>query len=429
MLKDEKLFSIYQSNNNVAKFISYDERGSVRYETHKKPEFPVNVRSFTEHLKSGRFKMNVNDQDTLDKVLNDNIKDGYYSIVNESIDINDGGVSGVLLGDIIEFSPKDTPRCVEKPGVCRLPAELGLILLELIYFPLDELRKFKKTERVEFSIHPLPQGVFNTHVIIWEVEDVGYSPEFTGTMSHPNNFSRFIGDKAYGILIAHLLHNEDYSVPSTNVIGRNVNPFLFGDNTQTYITWMRTAPAEPIPGKLITTRGWSDPFKACTDDVVSVLAQESVNAGFSGAYLTDDLGRIIIDGTAGYGDEYMLGQTKCDLPDFVLTKVKQVAHHLNSILGFTKCEWVLDEDHRLWIVQLHTKSVKSVVSPSTIYPGNPTDWIKYDIREGLEGLRDLLDSFPSKDFGIELSGSVGLTSHFCDVLRQAQVPSRINQGE
>ena len=42
--------------------------------------------------------------------------DGYFTIVNETVDTADGGVSGVVLGDIMEFAPLDTPRGVEKPG-------------------------------------------------------------------------------------------------------------------------------------------------------------------------------------------------------------------------------------------------------------------------------------------------------------------------
>jgi hypothetical protein len=32
------------------------------------------------------------------------------------VDIEDGGVSGVAYGDMLEFAPGDTPRYVEKPG-------------------------------------------------------------------------------------------------------------------------------------------------------------------------------------------------------------------------------------------------------------------------------------------------------------------------
>lgn len=43
-----------------------------------------------------------------------------HLIVNETIDVHDGGVSGVIQGDVVELAPDDTPRCVEKPGVASL---------------------------------------------------------------------------------------------------------------------------------------------------------------------------------------------------------------------------------------------------------------------------------------------------------------------
>ena len=48
--------------------------------------------------------------------------EGYLTIVNETIDIHDGGISGVALAGIVEFAPDDTPRAVEQPGVAALPA-------------------------------------------------------------------------------------------------------------------------------------------------------------------------------------------------------------------------------------------------------------------------------------------------------------------
>ena len=52
--------------------------------------------------------------------------EGLYTIVNETVDVSDGGVSGVIVGDLIEFAPGDTPRCVEKPGTVSFRREVGL---------------------------------------------------------------------------------------------------------------------------------------------------------------------------------------------------------------------------------------------------------------------------------------------------------------
>ena len=59
--------------------------------------------------------------------------EGLHTIVNETVDISDGGVSGVLQGQTLEFSPDDTPRCVEKPGTASMPFEKGMALLEMVY--------------------------------------------------------------------------------------------------------------------------------------------------------------------------------------------------------------------------------------------------------------------------------------------------------
>ena len=47
-------------------------------------------------------------------------------------------------------------------------------------------------------------------------------------------------------------------------------------------------------------------------------------------------------------------------------------------------------------------------------------------REGLKALRDKI-RVNEKGTGIELIGEVGISSHFGDVLRQAQVPSFIKR--
>ena len=50
--------------------------------------------------------------------------EGLHTIVNETVDVSDGGVSGVLQGQTLEFSPDDTPRCVEKPGTASISAPI-----------------------------------------------------------------------------------------------------------------------------------------------------------------------------------------------------------------------------------------------------------------------------------------------------------------
>ena len=55
-------------------------------------------------------------------------------IVNESVDVNDGGVSGVSQGGLCEFAPGKTPRCVEEEEeVAALPVDLALSVFQRVY--------------------------------------------------------------------------------------------------------------------------------------------------------------------------------------------------------------------------------------------------------------------------------------------------------
>ncbi len=75
-----------------------------------------------------------------------------HLIVNETVDIHDGGVSGVAHGGIIEFAPDDTPRAVEKPDIASLPRAMGLAMLQTVYGFAPELPEdLERTCRVQ---HP-----------------------------------------------------------------------------------------------------------------------------------------------------------------------------------------------------------------------------------------------------------------------------------
>jgi hypothetical protein len=63
-------------------------------------------------------------------------------------------------------------------------------------------------------------------------------------------------------------------------------------------------------------------------------------------------------------------------------------------------------------------------SATTISPGTPARWRRFDPSLGLEGLRELIATV-NPDEGIELTGAVGVTSHAGDLLRRAAVPSRL----
>jgi hypothetical protein len=444
MYKDEILDQLSEVAN-VAQFVSFSPSGTQRYcrvrgyaPNHRfgsleaavsalleaAPDNSVNVRSFEpENPKSREFIYGL--QQTADVVaaVRRLGSQGLHTIVNETIDVHDGGVSGVALGDVLEFAPGDTPRCVEKPGTASLPRHLGIRLLTTVYRFRPAL-DYAADHRVEFSIHPLPRGFLNDHTIVWELEPSGlYS--LSGSIHWPNLFSRHLGDKAFGLLVAHVL---DLPVPLTTVICRSVAPFTFGENTGSGELWIRTCPTEQVPGKFTTQRGWLDPFKLMAEEdgdgsrIASVLAQEGVDAQYSGGLVTGEDGSLIIEGVRGRGDEFMQGSAPESLPEDVLRSVRQVYRRAAAHLGAVRFEWVHD-GRKTWIVQLHRGAAAS--SGGVIYPGQADVYQYFEVSRGLEALRSLIAQVQGSGQGIVLVGRVGVTSHFGDVLRKAQIPSRI----
>lgn len=348
---------------------------------------------------------------------------GLHTIANETIDVNDGGVSGVLLGDVVEFAPEDTPRAVEHPGVASLPRRLGLDILELIYGvgPLE--RDYQV--RTEFSLHPLKTGYRKEHVIVWESQRVDHSPS-PPRVAWPNRFSRYIGDKAYGLLVASL---SGLLVPESLVIPRHVVPFRFGVTTGTGEVWTRTCPPEPVPGHFTTARGYVDPFALLAEEdpegeaIASVLVQAGVAALYAGAAATQSDGTLFSEGVRGTGEDFMQGSAAPQpLPEAIVRQLQNIHTDMASRFGPVRFEWAFDGD-RLWVLQLHVGS--DLQSGRAIYPGSPLIEHRFDVREGLEALRSLVARLEGTGEGVVVLGDVGITSHFGDVLRRAAVPSRI----
>jgi hypothetical protein len=211
----------------------------------------VNVRSFRAGTpKGGPFTYGLTRRDHVLAVLRARGGAGLHTIANETVDVGDGGVSGVALGGMVEFAPGDTPRSVERPGTVALGHGAALALLRTVYGFTPDLEG-RPGERVEFSIHPLVAGVRQTHTILWELEPA--DPVALGRrLTWPNRFSRLLGDKAFGLLVADLL---GLPVPATTVVGRRVAPFHLGRPTGGGERWLRTCPAEPVPGRFPTQRG------------------------------------------------------------------------------------------------------------------------------------------------------------------------------
>ena len=229
---------------NVAQFVSFDPLISQRYArirgfppNHKfdspegaieallaaSPDKSVNVRSFTpDNPKSREFIYGLRSVADAAAAVSRLAATGLNTIVNETVDVHDGGVSGVVLGDVIEVAPQDTPRCVEKEGTVAFARDVGLSLLEKVYHFRPAI-DFETDLRVEFSLHPLRRGFRHDHTIVWELENVGPTHSAAETR-WPNRFSRFIGDKAFGLLLADAL---GLPVPATTVFARFFTPVQF----------------------------------------------------------------------------------------------------------------------------------------------------------------------------------------------------------
>jgi hypothetical protein len=446
-LKDEALAEI-ADEANVAQFVSFSPgsepqqrfariRGCAPDQTFDSPaagiatlmaaspERQLNVRSFRAGDTAAQpFIYGLNTINEVVGRMKQLANSGLYTIVNETIDIRDGGVSGVALGGVVEFAPEDTPRCVEKPGTAALGEQVATSILKTVYGFTPRI-KFEQA-RVEFSLHPIRRGWKNEHTIVWEIEHVDQLDLSRQTV-WPNRFSEFIGDKLYGLLVANAL---GFRVPRTNVLSRKVAPFAFGTETGTGEIWLRTCPRVQVPGRYPTFRGWKDPFELMAHEdphgnvIQSVLAQDSVDALYSGALITRADGTLIIDAVKGFGDKLMQGKQKPEqsIPVEVKIAVAEVYNSLQEILGPVRLEWSYDGKD-VWILQLHIGLSKTI--GRTIVEGEADHWERFDVEKGLEALRRHLEEPIWGKLGIILVGDVGITSHFADILRRAGVPSRI----
>jgi hypothetical protein len=442
--KDEALDRL-AAYGNVAQFASFDPTLAPRYSRMlnrppneglelgvaiatllaASPERKINVRSFRpENHQGNEFIYGLADAKTAIEHVHRLADLKLYVILNETVDVNDGGVSGVSQGSIIEFAPGGTPRVVDAARTVSLRLPTGLRILESVYGFSPEL-PFPQRYRVEFSIHPIRRGCRRSHTIIWELEEVGYE----GLLPNPrwpNDFSEFMGDKVFGLLVA---DGEGYNVPRTKVLSRHLPPFSFGSPTETDVTWIRTAPRMPAPGHFTTVRGWSDPFKLLTTEdpegtnISSVLIQDEVAAEYSGALLTDVNGEPIIEGVPGRGDALMLGSVAPSrLPEHLLSKLRDLHGNVRNDFGSIRIEWVFDGE-RVWILQLQQEAQKS--AGTVIVDGDFSNEITYRTEAGLEKLHVLTRQLSKTGGAIRLVGNVGITSHMADILRRANVPSRL----
>lgn len=384
----------------------------------------INLRSFSPNdPRSREFIYGIKNVDDAVSALHRLIASGLFVIANETIDVADGGVSGVAQGGVLEFAPDDTPRCVETGRVASLPIAWGLSILETVYGFRPDLGPTDGV-RLEFSIHPKPRGWRKTHTLLWEHEVIE-GESHRAALTWPNDFSRHIGDKAFGLLMANVV---GLPTPKTTAISRRVAPFSFGLPTGSREVWTRTCPREPEPGVYTTVKGWVDPFALMAREdangaaISSLLCQEAVPARYSGAAIVTADGALVIEGRQGEGDLFMLGISAPELlPATVIGDVRAAHHRLDGALGPVRFEWVHD-GAKVWIVQLHLGATRS--TSKVLVPGDAQEWVRFEVGDGLDRLRAQLRELPVA-VGLTLVGNVGLTSHIADVVRKAGRPARI----
>jgi hypothetical protein len=385
----------------------------------------VNVRTFRpESGKGNPFHYGLHSAADAAALIDSYAASGLHVIMNETIAVDDGGVSGVRFAGVTEMAPGGTPRIVEEPGVCSLDDALADRVLSALYhlelpFGRDPMR------RVEFSVHLVPCGYRMQRTIVWELEHVD-AGALEGQLRWPNRLSRHIGDKAFGLLVAHLVA---LPVPETLVVARRVPPFRFGTSTGTEDVWVRTCPADFSPGRFPTVHGWADPFALMAssdpagDRIASVVVQQGVSARWSGAARTDGGAPApLVGGVRGAGDDFMIGVAPpADLPIAVAEDVGQLLRRAEKLFGPVRMEWAAD-DERVWVLQLNQQRDGDAV---VVTAGAASEWLSYDPATGLDALRRVVEQAQKTGAGVELVREVGLTSHVGDILRSAGVPARI----
>lgn len=292
-------------------------------------------------------------------------------------------------------------------------------------------------KRIEFSTHPELSGYLHQNVVIWEEEDYSYK-EDVANIFWPNDFSKLIGDKAYGLLIAHL---HGFNVPHTQVFvrSRKIKPFSFGCERQAdNLVFTRTCPAVPVHGKFSTVDYYHDPYDLMEQDdpegntVVSCLMQDAINATYSGKCIGQgaESDSPIVEGVRGFGMSYMEGKQNPDTLDkAVVSRIGDVYRQIKYNLKYrlspdVSFEFVLDQRNRGFIVQLQlTSNLFNTVSGEINLKDIDRPLLEFNATsQSLDDLRNLVSTAEKEDKGIRVLGNVGLTSHIADILRNSRVP-------
>lgn len=440
-MKDEHLFELAQEFN-TARFFSVGPNEKIRFAAISLGETgapasldealrrllavagAVNVRTFTENpdARSLPFDYGLDTVPTARSIVKAHLARGLHVIVNETVDVNDHGVSGIVDGPVTEFAPDSTPRDVERKAFASLPTAMAERILDTVYQFDTQLTKFDG--RVEFSLHPQPVGLRQTGILVWELGPHELDATASAAMVWPNLFSRLLGDKTFGLLVADACGEP---VPQTTAMPRRIAPFSFGRATGLHQRWLRTAPVVQEPGRFLTTPIWEDAFAVMQREdpngkrIAAVLSQAAVDAQYGGAAALAADGGVTIEGVPGTGLDFMSGAAPAPLPPSVVAVVRSALDRLRAELGHpVSIEWLVDE-RTLWIVQLH-------VDPVPPAQAEPRAWVELDTSLGLEHVRTAVRRLAREGQGAVLTHQVGLTSHIGQVLRASGVPYRVATG-
>ena len=119
----------------------------------------------------------------------------------------------------------------------------------------------------------------------------------------------------------------------------------------------------------------------------------------------------------------MLGRRAPEsLPNDVIGDVRAMTAQLRHSLGRVRTEWAHDGS-TAWLLQVHVEEDRA--GTAFISPGKATQWLRFDPRDGLDRLREIIDDASVLGKGIEITRPVGVTSHVGELLREAQIPARI----
>lgn len=435
------------------------------------PAGAVSIRTFTESKPSGNpFSYNCTSTYIAVEQIINWIQAKYYVIVNETIPIIKNSINGVIYDDTISFTLGATPRFVDdntKDKEPVYPLHIGLSILKILYGKdVDFSIVPERGYRVEFTIYPKKIGYNNNHLVIWEYTKLHKDQHpVTPSYNDVNTLSKYIGNKAYGILLASIFgmrvpKSVLYFYDSPDKID-----FHTWTNRKEYITFgctsnrdvngsnkskirVRTCPKYNKPGLYSTllldrSKTVSLPHAVrefmykenlqTGDALASCVLEHNLDSRYSGTVLCKvypDKKKydLRVECVRGDGESYMLGDDTSftTIPKWVRTQIENQCILLNNYLDYkidVKLEWVATK-YKVYIVQMQFTNIAE--DTTVIYSGDMKNAVVFDASLGLDALTMFIDNMlrdKGKIVPVILKGKVGIGSHLVDVLRVNHIPS------